>query len=166
MANRFENAPHRRARSRRFVTTVTAALALTMAAARARAEDPWLVTAEAGVGAIHDDDRSAAGALRLSRDLGSGPFRLQLGVAGATYGAVDLGLEWRVLPGARVSPFLGVGGGLMTEDDYIGGTFVRGTAGIEARLSKNAVLRLGLQGGRHDGQKGPHQATIGIGWRF
>lgn len=165
MSNRFEIAPHRRARSRKFVTTITAVLGLASAATRAHAEDPWLVTAEAGVSAIHDDDRSAGGALRLSRDLGSSPLRLQLGVAAASYGAVDLGLEWRMLPGARVSPFVGVGGGVMGEDDY-GGTFVRVSGGLEAQLSKNAVLRLGLQGGRHDGQKGPHQATIGIGWRF
>jgi hypothetical protein len=145
--------------------TLIAVLGLALAASRARAEDPWLVTAEAGVSAIHDDDRSAGGALRLSRDLGSSPLRLQLGVAAATYGAVDLGVEWRMLPGARVSPFLGVGGGVMGEDDY-GGTFVRVSGGLEARLSKNAVLRLGLQGGRHDGQAGPHQATLGVGWRF
>lgn len=114
---------------------------------------------------IHDDDRSAGGALRLSRDLGGGPFHIQAGIAAAAYGAVDLGLEWRVLPRARVSPFLGVGGGLMGEDEYVG-LFVRGTAGLEARLSERAVLRLGVQGGTHDGQPGPHQATIGIGWRF
>jgi hypothetical protein len=165
MSNPFEIAPHRRAVSRRFVTTVTAVLGLALAASRARAEDPWLVTAEAGLSAIHDDDRTAGGALRVSRDLGSGPLRVQLGVAAATYGALDLGLEWRLLPGARVSPFLGVGGGVMAEDEY-GGTFVRVSGGLEALLSKSAVLRLGVQGGRHDGQEGPHQATIGIGWRF
>jgi hypothetical protein len=53
----------------------------------------------------------------------------------------------------------------MGEDEYTGG-FFRGTAGLEARLSARAVLRLALQAGTHDGEAGPHLATIGIGWRF
>jgi hypothetical protein len=169
MPDRLETAPPGcRSRARGYVVTcVTAVLALALAgSAPARAEDaPWLLGVEGGLSAIHDDDRSAGGALRLSRDLGGGPLRFQLGVAAAAHGAMDLGLEWRVLRRARVSPFLGVGGGLMSEDEYFG-PFLRATAGLEARLSDRAVLRLGAQAGTHDGQAGPHQATIGIGWRF
>jgi hypothetical protein len=83
----------------------------------------------------------------------------------AGYGALDLGVEAHPWPRARVSPFLGVGAGIMAEDEYIG-TFLRGTAGLEAKLSRGAVLRLAVQAGTHDGQDGPHLATLGVGWRF
>lgn len=153
---------------RRFaaVMRVTAVLAVLLAAGRAHADDAWLVSLEGGASQIHEGDlRSACGALRLSRDLGASPFRIQASASVASAGALDLGLEWRVRPRARLTPFVGVGGGLLAEEEWTG-FFWRGTAGVEARLTTNAVARLSVQAGRHDGQAGPHQAMLGFGWRF
>lgn len=132
---------------------------------RAPADD-WLVSVEGGRTWTHTDDRSAAAALRVSRRLGSlDTVRLQAGIGVASYGALDVGLEWRPSPGRRVVPFLGVGGGLMGEDEYAG-PFLRGTFGLEIALSDRVVARLAAQAGTHDGQRGPHLATLGFGWRF
>lgn len=159
--------PCRRALTLPNVIRIMAVLALTLlASARAQADDDWLLSLEAGRSQIHDNDlHSWCGGLHMSRDLGQSPFRFQAGVAVASEGALDLGLEWRVLPRARVSPFVGVGGGLLAEEDYTG-PFWRATAGVEAQLSTRAVLRLAIQAGTHDGQEGPHRATVGLGWRF
>jgi hypothetical protein len=143
------------------------ALAVLAAAHSRAAEAPrWILSAEAGGTRIHSDDRSQAGALRLQREIGSrGIVRAQLGLAVAAYQALDAGLELHPWPRARVSPFVGAGGGYMVEDEFEGG-FLRGTAGLEARLSARGALRLAVQAGTHDGDAGPHLLTIGIGWRF
>lgn len=129
-------------------------------------EPRWALWAEGGGARIHDDDQAGAGALRLQRDLDSrGVFRLQAGLVLSLYGAVDLGVEVHPLPRSRVSPFFGAGFGLMGEEDY-GGTFFRGTAGLQVMLTRSVFLRSAVQAGTHGGQAGPHLATIGIGWRF
>jgi hypothetical protein len=147
---------------------VTAAVLLG-AAARARGEDArpaWTVAAEAGYGRIHDDDSAPVGALRVFRRLArSDVLRVQLGAALSSYGAIDAGVEARLCPSCRVSPVLGAGAGLMLEDDY-GGAVFRASAGVEAVLARNLVLRAMVQAGVHDGQAGPHLATVGVGWRF
>ena len=148
-------------------TLLLGALAIA-AAAPARAEDPprWMLFAEGGGSRIHDDDHGGVGALGLQRDLGSrGLFRIQLAAAAASYGAIDLGVEAHLWARARVSPFLGAGAGLMSEEDY-GDSYYRARAGVEVKLSGNAVVRLAVQAGTHDGQAGPHSATVGFGWRF
>jgi hypothetical protein len=76
-----------------------------------------------------------------------------------------VGIEARLCRSCRVSPVLGMGGGLLAEDEY-GGTFGRATAGLEAALTPRLVLRATVQAGTHDGQAGPHHAAIGLGWRF
>jgi hypothetical protein len=148
--------------------SVTAAVLLG-AAALARGEDArpaWTVAAEAGYGRIHDDDSAPAGALRVFRRLGrSDVLRVELGAAVSSYAAIDAGIEARLCPSWRVSPVLGVGGGPMLEDEY-GGGFFRASAGVEAVLARNLVLRAVAQAGVHDGQAGPHLATVGVGWRF
>jgi len=83
----------------------------------------------------------------------------------ALYSAVDFGVEAHPWPRSRVSPFVGAGLGLMSEEDY-GEEFFRGTAGLQVMLSRSVVLRGALQAGTHDGQAGPHLATLAIGWRF
>jgi hypothetical protein len=136
-----------------------------IAPAGADGEPRSILSVEGGGTRIHDDD-STVGALRIHRGLGSrGLFRIQLGATVAAFGTLDLGVEFHPWPRARVSPFLGAGGGLMSEDEYFG-TFVRGTAGLEAKLSRRVVLRLAFQAGTHDGEAGPHLATLGVGWRF
>lgn len=139
------------------------------AAAAARAEEPrWTVSVEAGRTRLHDNDVDAwVGALRVHRGIGaSGVLRLQLGAVASSYGALDAGLEVHPWPRGRVSPFLGAGGGYMTEEEEFDGGFLRATAGMEVKLSPKAVLRLAVQAGTHDGQAGPHQATLGFGLRF
>lgn len=150
---------------RPFVVLISLVLA---GAAAARAEEPrrFTLSVEAGRSRIHDNGVATwVGALRLHRTIGAGVLRLQVGAAASSYGALDAGLEVHPWPRARVSPFLGAGGGLMSEEDYVGG-FLRATAGMEAKLSPRAVLRLAVQAGTHDGQAGPHSATIGFGLRF
>lgn len=135
----------------------------------ARAEDvprAWTIAAEPSWGRIHEDDDAPAGSLRLLRRLGrSGVLRAQLGLTASSYGAVDLGVEARLCRACRVSPVVGVGTGLLLEDEY-GGTFARATAGVEAALAPRLVLRATVQAGTHDGQAGPHLAALGLGWRF
>ena len=132
------------------------------------AEEPpraWTLAVEPAAGRIHDDE-AAAGSLRLFRDLGrSGLLRAQAGFTSSSYRALDVGIEARLCRACRVSPVLGVGAGLMGEDDY-GGTFARATAGLEAVLTPRLVLRATVQAGTHDGQVGPHLAAVGLGWRF
>jgi hypothetical protein len=137
------------------------------ASAASAAERAWTVVAEPGAGRIHHDGETApAGALRVLRGLGGrGVLRAEAGLAVSTYGAVDVGLEARLCPSCRVSPVLGVGGGLLAEEGY-GGSFARATAGVEAVLAPRLVLRATVQAGTHDGQAGPHLAAIGLGWRF
>jgi hypothetical protein len=143
---------------------------LVLAGAAARAEEPrrWTLSAEAGPSRLHENGVTTwVGALRLHRSLGAaGVLRLQLGAAASGYGTLDAGLEVHPWSRARVSPFLGAGAGYITEESEYEGPFVRGTVGIEAKLSPRVVLRLAVQAGTHDGQAGPHAATIGIGWRF
>lgn len=155
------------------ITLLIGTLAL-CAATQARAGEPrWTLWAEGGATHIHDDDHAGVGALRLQRDLDSrGVFRAQLGLVlslhGAVeslYSAVDFGVEAHPWPRSRVSPFVGAGLGLMSEEDY-GEEFFRGTAGLQVMLSRSVVLRGALQAGTHDGQAGPHLATLAIGWRF
>lgn len=141
-------------------------LTLFLLPAAGAAADDWLLSAEAGRTWLHTDDRSVAGALRLSRRLGPrDAFRLQAGVAVASYGALDVGVEWHPLPRGRVQPFVGAGGGFLVEDEYAG-AFLRGTLGVEVPLSADLVARLAVQVGTHDRQRGPHLATAGFGWRF
>ena len=137
------------------------------AATQASAGEPrWTLWAEGGATRIHDDDQAGVGALRLQRDLDSrGVFRAQLGLVLSLYSAVDFGVEAHPWPRSRVSPFVGAGLGLMSEEDY-GEEFFRGTAGLQVMLSRSVVLRGALQAGTHDGQAGPHLATLAIGWRF
>lgn len=139
-------------------------------AAAARAEEPrrWTLSAEAGRSRLHDDGvETWAVALRVQRSIGpAGVLRLQLGAVASGYGALDAGLEVHPWPRARVSPFLGAGGGYMSEEDEFDGGFLRATVGMEAKLSSRAVLRLAVQAGTHDGQAGPHIATVGLGFRF
>ena len=138
-------------------------------AVTARADEPprWTLSAEAGRSRIHDNGVDTwVGALRLHRSIGAGVLRLQLGAAVSSYGALDAGLEVHPWPRARVSPFLGAGGGYITEEEEWEGGFLRATAGMEAKLSSRAVLRLAVQAGTHDGQSGPHVATLGVGFRF
>lgn len=139
------------------------------AAGAAAAEErtrPWTVAVEPAWGRIHDDDGAPAGALRVFRALdGGGRFRAQLGLAASTYGALDVGVEARLCGSCRVSPVIGLGGGLLAEEDY-GGTFGRATAGVEAELTPSFTLRATVQAGTHDGQAGPHLASLGLGWRF
>lgn len=147
-------------------TLLITTLALAAASPARGGDGPrWMVSAEGGRIRIHDDE-TAVGALRIQRDLGSrGLFRVQLGAIVAASGALDAGVELHPWPQARVSPFLGAGGGLMSEDEYFG-LYFRGTAGLEAKLSTSVVMRLCVQAGTHDGQAGPHLATLGLGWRF
>jgi hypothetical protein len=151
------------------VRRITLLLGLTAlgAGAPARAAEPrWTLWAEGGGTRIHDDDQEGVGALRVQRDLDSrGVFRVQTGLVLSLYGALDVGVEAHPWPRSRVSPFVGAGAGLMDEEDY-GGAFFRGTAGLQVVLSRSVVLRGALQAGTHDGQAGPHLATIGVGWRF
>jgi hypothetical protein len=125
----------------------------------------WTVAAEPARARLHGD--GVAGSVRAFRDLGAGGvLRAQAGLTGwAPGGALDAGIEVRVCPKCRVSPVLGVGGGLMAEDEYTG-TFARATAGVEAVLRPRLVLRATLQAGTHDGQAGPHLVALGLGWRF
>jgi hypothetical protein len=51
----------------------------------------------------------------------------------------------------------------MAEPEY-GGLFLRVTGGVGVRLTSRATARLLVQRGTHDGQPGPHLATIGIQW--
>ena len=137
-------------------------------AAAAEAEEaprPWMIAVEPALAHLHGD--GVAGSVRVFRDLGAGGMlRAQLGLTGwAPGGALDAGIEARFCRTCRVSPVLGVGGGLMGEDDY-GGTFARATAGLEAALTPRLVLRATVQAGTHDGQAGPHLAAVGFGWRF
>jgi hypothetical protein len=145
------------------------AMVLVGAAGAAVAEEApraWTIAVEPAWGRIHDDDQAAAGSLRVFRDLGrSGLLRAQAGIAISSYRALDVGIEARFCRSCRVSPVLGVGGGLMGEDDY-GGTFARATAGLEAVLAPRLVLRATVEAGTHDGQAGPHLAAVGLGWRF
>lgn len=159
--------PFVRRRSRGFAVGVTALVGLMLGAPQARAgDDAWLVVAESGLSRLHEDDLTAGGALRLSRDLTSGGHvRIQFGGVVTTYAALDAGVEIHPWPRAPLSLFLGAGAGLMAEDEYVG-TFVRGTAGLEAKLAPRAVLRVTVQAGTHDGQAGPHLAAIGMGLRF
>jgi hypothetical protein len=146
----------------------TVALWIGAAGTAAAGEVPraWTVAAEAGGVRIHDDDGGAAGSLRVFRRLGrSGRLSAQAGLAVSSYAALDVGIEARLCRSCRVSPVLGMGGGLLVEDEY-GGTFVRATAGLEAALTPRLVLRATVQAGTHDGQAGPHHAAIGLGWRF
>ena len=148
------------------ITLLIGTLAL-CAATQARAGEPrWTLWAEAGATRIHDDDQEGVGALRLQRDLDSrGVFSTQLGLVLSLYSAVDFGVEAHPWPQSRVSPFVGAGLGLMSEEEY-GEAFFRGTAGLQVMLSRSVVLRGALQAGTHDGQAGPHLATLAIGWRF
>jgi hypothetical protein len=148
-------------------TTLLIGMLALCSGTQARAGEPrWTLWAEGGSTHIHDDDDAGVGALRLQRDLDSrGVFRAQLGFVVSLYGAVDLGVEAHPRPRSRVSPFFGAGLGLMGEEDY-GRWFFRGTAGLQVMLSRSVVLRGALQVGTHDGQAGPHLATIGLGWRF
>ena len=115
---------------------------------------------------VTPDDESEEFIRSVQRDLDSrGVFRAQLGLVLSLYGAVDLGVEAHLRPRSRVSPFFGAGLGLMGEEDY-GRSFFRGTAGLQVMLSRSVVLRGALQAGTHDGQAGPHLATLAIGWRF
>jgi hypothetical protein len=146
----------------------TVALWIGAAGTAAAGEAPrgWTVAAEAGGVRIHDDDDGAAGSLRVFRRLGrSGRLSAQAGLTVSSYGALDVGIEARLCRSCRVSPVLGMGGGLLAEDEY-GGTFGRATAGLEAALTPRLVLRATVQAGTHDGQAGPHHAAIGLGWRF
>ena len=128
----------------------------------------WTLAAEPAWGRIHEDDEAAAGSLRVFRALDrGGRFRAQAGLTVSSYGALDLGIEARLCRSCRVAPVLGVGGGLMVEGDgEYDGTFWRATAGIEAILTPRLVLRATVQAGTHDGQAGPHLASLGLGWRF
>jgi hypothetical protein len=141
-------------------------VALIAAAAAAAEEAPraWTIAVEPARARLHGD--GYAGSVRVLRDLGRGALRAQLGLtAWEPGGALDAGIEARVCPKCRVSPVLGVGGGLMGENGY-GGPFARATAGIEAVLTPRLVLRATVQAGTHDGQSGPHLAAVAIGWRF
>ena len=143
------------------------AMVLVGAAGAAVAEEApraWTIAAEPAWGRIHDD-QAAAGSLRVLRDLGGGGLRAEAGLAISSYRALDVGIEARLCRSCRVSPVLGVGGGLMGEEDY-GGAFARATAGLEAVLAPRLVLRATVQAGTHDGQAGPHLAAVGLGWRF
>jgi hypothetical protein len=147
----------------------TMAVALIAGAGTAAADEvprAWTLAAEPAWGRIHDDDEAAAGSLRVFRafDRG-GRLRAQLGLTLSSYGALDVGVEARLCRSCRVSPVLGVGGGLLAEDEYDGG-FLRATAGLEAVLAPRLVLRATVQAGTHDGQAGPHLAALGLGWRF
>ncbi|HET9315935.1 MAG TPA: hypothetical protein VFQ51_10115 [Vicinamibacteria bacterium] len=148
------------------ITLLIGMLALCSGAHAYAGEPRWALWGEGGWTRIHDDDRAGVGALRLQRDLDSRRmFRVQAGLVLSLYGAVDLGVEAHPWPGSRVSPFVGAGLGLMGEEDY-GGPFFRGTAGLQVMLSRSVLLRGAVQAGTHDGQAGPHLATIGLGWRF
>ena len=126
----------------------------------------WTLAAEPAWGRTHEDDEAAAGSLRVFRALDrGGRWRAQAGLTASSYGTLDLGIEARLCRSCRVSPVLGVGGGLMGEDES-DGTFARATAGIEAVLAPRLVLRATVQAGTHDGQAGPHLAAMGLGWRF
>jgi hypothetical protein len=146
----------------------TMALAVTAGAGTAVADEvprAWTLAVEPAWGRVHDDDGAAA-SLRVFRALDRGGLlRAQAGVALSSYGAFDLGIEARLCRSCRVSPVLGVGGGLLVEDEY-GGAFARATAGVEAALTPRLVLRATVQAGTHDGQAGPHLVSLGIGWRF
>jgi hypothetical protein len=126
----------------------------------------WTLALEPAWGRIHDDDEAAAGSLRVFRTIDrGGRWRAQAGLTVSSYGALDVGIEARLCRSCRVSPVLGVGGGLLAEEGY-GGTFARATAGLEAVLAPRLVLRATVQAGTHDGQAGPHLAALGLGWRF
>jgi hypothetical protein len=132
---------------------------------RAQEAGPWALRLEGAVMRIHDDDTLPAGALRLSRALGSGGTSVEIGLTASSYVSADVSLEQRLCRSCRVAPFIGVGAGFMGEDGYTG-LMVRGTAGIEAALGQDWFARVSGQFGRHDGQSGPHQLAIGFGRRF
>jgi len=145
------------------------AVALASGAGAAAADEvprAWTLAVEPAWGRIHDDDGAAAGSLRAFRALDrGGRLRAQAGLTLSSYGALDVGIEVRLCRSCRVAPVLGVGGGLLSEEEY-GGTFARATAGLEAVLAPRVVLRATVQAGTHDGQAGPHLAALGLGWRF
>jgi hypothetical protein len=147
----------------------TVAVAMAAGAGAAAADEiprAWTLAAEPAWGRIHDDDEAAAGSLRVFRTLDrGGRLRAQAGLTASSYGALDVGIEARLCRSCRVAPVLGVGGGLLWEDEY-GGTFARATAGLEAVLAPRLVLRATVQAGTHDGQAGPHLVALGLGWRF
>ena len=129
----------------------------TVTAAAEEVPRAWTLAAEPAWGRTHDDDEAAAGSLRVFRALDrGGRWRAQAGLTVSSYGTLDLGIEARLCRSCRVSPVLGVGGGLMGEGEYDGLTFARATAGIEAVLAPRLVLRATVQVGTHDGQAGPH----------
>ena len=127
---------------------------------------PWTARIESGPMWIHTDDRSGAGALRVSREVGkSGALALDLGVAASSSLSLEGGVEWKLCPNCRIRPFVGAGAGALGEDDYAG-WMVRGNAGIEAPLGRRVVARVGGQLGAHGGQRGPHLLTVALGYRF
>jgi len=122
---------------------------------------PWYGKIEMGRAEIHVHGAEGSWlAIRLGRRLDeSGYAWLDLGFtrAGADggFGTLELGIELQPLPRAVVTPFLGLGGGILGESEFTG-TMGRASLGVDARLQRNISLRVGIQGASHGGEPGPN----------
>jgi len=148
--------------------------ALSAMPAHAQSQRPWAVTLEGAVSDLHGKTAvdGPGAALRLSRKLMNRDWmRGEVALTGGSadenrgFGTVEAGVEFRWCTACRFTPFIGGGGGWLTESHWDGG-MLRANVGVEARVSDRLSARFMAQAGTHDGVRGPHLATLGLTWHF
>ena len=157
-----------------FTGTALLFAALSAMPAYAQSQRPWAVTLEGAVSDLHGKTAidGPGGALRLSRRLMNRDWmRGEVALTGGSadenrgFGTVEAGVEFRWCTACRFTPFIGGGGGWLTESHWDGG-MLRANVGVEARVSDRLSARLMAQAGTHDGVRGPNLATLGLTWHF
>jgi hypothetical protein len=126
----------------------------------------WFVQIEGGVAEIHEEeDRGAAGAVRLGRYLDKGGISAAiLSIAGAAtdaaYGTLEVGLQLQLPGRPRITPTIGGRIGVMLEEGSAVEVF-EGTAGLAVRIAAEQWIRLTVQAGQHSDAQGPHALLVG-----
>jgi hypothetical protein len=153
----------------RVASTVCTAVALFSFTqpAQAQQDRTKLLRFEAGYSRNHDgSDNFIGGAVRVGLSRAGDRYRYEAGViTGVPYLGLDVGVEMRASPEAKVGPLARAGGGLLLEDGFTG-PFVRAGGGVEVRLSPRAAFRATAQAGYHGGAMGPHSVYVGLDYRW